>query len=61
MIYEYLPPIASQITQDGRCYIVAALLMLISKMGQRVCLSCYDYSGSQYIEPSQSPTKVNIL
>jgi len=35
--------------------------MLISRFGQQVCFSFFDYSGSQYIGPSQSPTKVNIL
>ena len=37
--YDYLQPIATQITQDARPKIVDAPLTLISRMGQGACLS----------------------
>jgi len=39
--YDYLKPIATQITQNVRPKIIDAPLMLISRMGQGACLSIF--------------------
>jgi len=50
--YDYLQPIATQITQDARPKIVDPVLMLISRMGQATCLSIFSI-----IEPASTSQK----
>lgn len=61
LMYECLYPIPTQITQDARPDIIHALLIPIFRMGQAVCLSCFDHKASEYIRKGQWPTKINIL